>query len=348
MARQSDRESGESGERRRVTSFDVAERAGVSQSTVSRALAGLETITEATRRRVEEAARELGYFVDSRAARLRSGETRTVAVVVIAREGGDARAVNPFHYTLLGSTCAAAAARGYLALVTFQSEPDHLFGRFVEERRADAVIVIGTTANRPAWDHFRALASDQPNMEFWGAGAEDEEWVRSDNLEGAHLAVQRLVAAGPRRIAFVGETEGHQRQFEERYEGYRRAMEAHGLTPLPAATGEGRTRDAQGRSAMENLLKGDRPDGLFFACDAMALGALDHLAQRGIDVPSDLGVVGFDGLGSGAHSQPPLTTVEPEFALAGEMLVPVALDASPVERRVPVRLVERRSVRAPI
>ena len=348
MARQSDRESGESGERRRVTSFDVAERAGVSQSTVSRALAGLETITEATRRRVEEAARELGYFVDSRAARLRSGETRTVAVVVIAREGGDARAVNPFHYTLLGSTCAAAAARGYQGLVTFQSEPEHLFGRFVEERRADAVIVIGTTANRPAWDHFRALSSDQPNMAFWGAGAEDEEWVRSDNLEGAHLAVERLVAAGHHRIAFVGETEGHQRQFEERYEGYRRAMEAHGLTALPAATGEGRTRDAQGRSAIEKLLSGDRPDGLFFACDAMALGALDHLAQRGIDVPSDLGVVGFDGLGSGAHSHPPLTTVEPEFALAGEMLVSVALDASPVERRVPVRLVERRSVRAPV
>ena len=65
-------------------------------------------------------------------------------------------------------------------------------------------------------------------------------------------------------------------------------------------------------------------------------------------MPSDLGVVGFDGLGSGAHSHPPLTTVEPEFALAGEMLVSVALDASPGERRVPVRLVERRSVRAPV
>ena len=102
----------EAGERRRVTSFDVAERAGVSQSTVSRALAGLETITAATRRRVEEAARELGYFVDSRAARLRSGDTRTIAIVVITREGGDVRAINPFHFTLLGSTCAAAAARG--------------------------------------------------------------------------------------------------------------------------------------------------------------------------------------------------------------------------------------------
>lgn len=337
----------EAGERRRVTSFDVAERAGVSQSTVSRALAGLETITAATRRRVEEAARELGYFVDSRAARFRSGDTRTIAVVVITREGGDVRAINPFHFTLLGSTCAAAAARGFEALVTFQSEPEQLFGRFVEERRADAVIVIGTTANLPAWEHFRNLAEDQPNMAFWGVGGEENEWVRSDNFQGAQLAVERLVAAGHRRIAFVGETAGHQPQFGERYEGYCRAMTAQGLAPLPAVTGTGDTRDGQGRAAMEAILEGDRPDGLFFACDAMALGALDHLARNGVDVPGDIGVVGFDGLGSGAHSHPPLTTVEPEFALAGEMLVSVALEAGSSERRVPVRLVERRSVRAP-
>ena len=95
------------------------------------------------------------------------------------------------------------------------------------------------------------------------------------------------------------------------------------------------------------MLAGEAPDGLFFACDAMALGALDYLAQRGVDVPVDLGVVGFDGLGSGAHSHPPLTTIEPEFALAGEMLVSAALDNDGIERRVPVKLVERRSVRAP-
>jgi len=72
---------------RRVTSIDVAERAGVSQSTVSRALSGSETITEATRRRVEQAAADLGYFVNARAAGLRKGETGTIAIVVIGRAG---------------------------------------------------------------------------------------------------------------------------------------------------------------------------------------------------------------------------------------------------------------------
>ena len=94
---------------RRVTSIDVAERAGVSQSTVSRALSGSETITEATRRRVELAAEQLGYHVNARAAGLRRGETGTIAIVVIGREGQGPAAINPFYYSLLGSTCAAAA-----------------------------------------------------------------------------------------------------------------------------------------------------------------------------------------------------------------------------------------------
>lgn len=86
---------------------------------------------------------------------------------------------------------------------------------------------------------------------------------------------------------------------------------------------------------------------MFFACDAMALGALEELAARGLGVPDDVGIVGFDGLGSGVFSHPPLTTIEPDFALAGTLLVDAALSGTGVrsERRVLVRLVERSSVR---
>ena len=129
---------------RRVTSIDVAERAGVSQSTVSRALSGSETITEATRRRVELAAEQLGYHVNARAAGLRRGETGTIAIVVIGREGQGPAAINPFYYSLLGSTCAAAAERGYEALVSFQARAEEFFGHYVARRQADGVVVIGT------------------------------------------------------------------------------------------------------------------------------------------------------------------------------------------------------------
>ena len=118
----------------RVTSFDVAEAAGVSQSTVSRALAGDTSISEPTRKRVIEAAARLNYQVDENAARLRRGRTGTLALVMICRPGQDRKDLNPFYFALLGSTCAAAAARGYEVLVAFQDSPANFWGHFQERR----------------------------------------------------------------------------------------------------------------------------------------------------------------------------------------------------------------------
>lgn len=333
---------------RRVTSIDVAERAGVSQSTVSRALSGSETITDATRRRVELAAEELGYHVNARAAGLRRGETGTIAIVVIGREGQGPAAINPFYYSLLGSTCAAAAERGYEALVSFQAKPEELFGHYVARRQADGVVVIGTATNQAAWDYFRECAAETHGMAFWGSPFDDSVWVRSDNREGGRIAVERLVRSGASHVIFVGDPASSQRQFKERYDGYRSAMDAAGLVASDPVVGGGADRVTQGRNAITQLTEGGASfDGLFFACDAMALGALEELAARGFSVPGDVGVIGFDGLGSGAFSAPPLTTVEPDFAQAGMLLVDTALappDERP-ERRVAVNLVERASVR---
>ena len=333
---------------RRVTSIDVAERAGVSQSTVSRALSGSETITEATRRRVELAAEELGYHVNARAAGLRRGETGTIAIVVIGREGQGPAAINPFYYSLLGSTCAAAAERGFEALVSFQAKPEEFFGHYVARRQADGVVVIGTASNEAAWNYFRTCAEQSKGMAFWGSPFDDSVWVRSDNREGGRLAVERLVQGGAAKIIFVGDTTSSQRQFRERYNGYCDAMKAAGLTPVEAVVSQGEDRVMQGRNAIAQLVdNGAGFDGLFFACDAMALGALEELAARGISVPGDVGVIGFDGLGSGEFSAPPLTTVEPDFAQAGMLLIDTALASAQdrPERRVSVHLVERASVR---
>ena len=331
----------------RVTSIDVAEKAGVSQSTVSRALSGSETITEATRRRVEQAAAELGYHVNMRAAGLRKGETGSIAIVVIGREGQGPAAINPFYYSLLGSTCAAAAERGYEALVSFQAQQDEFFGHYVARRQADGVVVIGTATNGPAWDYFRSVADESSSIAFWGSPFDDAVWVRSDNMAGGCLAVERLVKGGAKDIVFVGDPNSSQKQFRERFEGYQAGMKAAGLEARPAFVSVGSDRVSQGRNAIIRLTEsGTDFDGLFFACDAMALGALEELALRDLNVPADVGVVGFDGLGSGEFSNPPLTTVEPDFAEAGRLLVETALAGEGEQgvRRVPVKLVERASV----
>lgn len=145
----------------------------------------------------------------------------------------------------------------------------------------------------------------------------------------------------------MGDTTSSQRQFRERFEGYREAMEEAGLPLHDPVVSSGDDRVSQGRNAVAQLCDSDTKfDGLFFACDAMALGALEELAARGVSVPGDVGVIGFDGLGSGEFSNPPLTTVEPDFAEAGRLLVETALagEEERSEGRVPVRLVERVSV----
>ncbi|RJY08293.1 LacI family DNA-binding transcriptional regulator [Aurantiacibacter aquimixticola] len=331
----------------RVTSFEVAERAGVNQSTVSRALSGDPSITEQTRERVREAADALGYRVDARAARLRSGKTRTIAIVVITRPGMGATEINPFHYNLLGSTCAAASDMGYQALVSFQSEAGHFDGDYVETRQADGVVLLGTSTNDAAWDYHHAMLG-RADVASWGSPFVDHPRVDSDNRQGARLAVERLLAGGHRQIAFIGDTREIQNQFRERYDSYCDVMGANELEHGPPVWVEGKTRVEQGRLSAAALIdSGRRFDGIFCSCDAMALGVLELLHERGVGVPDEVGVIGFDGLGSGAYSNPPLTTVEPDFRQAGVLLAEAALGESDAAktRRVPVQLVERESVR---
>lgn len=333
----------------RVTSFDVAEAAGVSQSTVSRALAGDASISEPTRMRVAEAARKLNYQVDENAARLRRGRTGTLTVLMICRAGQDRDAINPFYFSLLGSVCAAAAARGFETLVSFQDSPENFWGLYQERRKADGMIVIGTTENTAAWDYFRALP-EGTHWVCWGSPHDDLAWVRSDNLSGATLATRHMLVRGYTKIACIGSLTSPQRQFKERFEGYARAMQDAGLEPRLIEFEPGHSREEQGRRAVAHLIESGEPfDGLFAVCDEMALGALKELAAHNIKVPEQVGIVGFDGIRAGAWSSPPLTTIEPDFHIAGELLVDKLLGVIAGDetsaRRAPVRLVVRGSTR---
>lgn len=334
----------------RVTSFDVAAEAGVSQSTVSRALAGDPVVSEGTRLRVAEAARKLNYFVDENAARLRTGRTGTLAVVVICRPDEDRKDLNPFHSALLASVCGAASLRGYETLVSFQDGHGNFNGRYQEQRKADGLVVIGTTENYAGWDYFRALGESGIAWVCWGAPFDDVAWIRSDNHGGARLVTEHLLEAGYRQVVCIGSETSPQRQFKERYDGYAAAMRDAGLEPALAAIDRGLSREQQGHRAVTSLVAAGTPfDALFAVCDPIALGALEALNASGLAVPGQVGVAGFDGIRAGAHAAPPLTSVEPDFRAAGALLVDKLLAGLAGEphdqRRVPVKLLIRESSR---
>ncbi|MEM7665885.1 MAG: LacI family DNA-binding transcriptional regulator [Pseudomonadota bacterium] len=330
----------------RVTSFEVAERAGVSQPTVSRALSGSSVISEATREKVLIAAKELGYFIDERAARLRRGHTGTLATVVICKPGGGARDVNPFSYALLGGICAAAAERGLEVLVSLQSEEDKLFGHFVERGQAEGLIVIGTTANRAAWDYFRKVGETTEPVAYWGSPLGDLDWVSSDNEAGARLAAEHLVERGCTNLVCVGSHGSPQRQFAERADAFLNRARELGVSADLIEIEPGEARREQGRLAVEKLLASKAEcDGIFAVCDALAFGVMEALQDAGNAIPDDVRLVGFDGIPASEMTQPPLSTIEPDLDQAGRLLVEAVTGAGPHPsvRRVPVRLLTRGS-----
>lgn len=333
----------------RPTSFDVALRAQVSQSTVSRALRGDPSITPETRDRVAKAAAELGYRPDSRAVRLRGGSVGSVAVVLLTSPDLERRALNPFYFDILGAVEAAAARRGLGILLSYQGTTDTLRADFEQRREADGLVVIGTAANRAAWEFFAQARRSGSNLVAWGAPDDSLPIVRADNHAAGVLAVEHLVAGGRRRIAFVGPGwEAHQ-AFRLRRQGYLDVFARHGLTPIDVSAPAIEDRHAQGEAAAAQLLAFDPPiDGVFAASDTLASGVMGGLQAAGVRVPGDVAIVGFDGGFGARQCTPALTTIEQDVASAGEMLVEALFGAAGSGATgdhgfVPVKLVVRGS-----
>lgn len=333
----------------RATAWDVAEKAGVSQSTVSRVMTGSTRISEKTRARVLAAAEELDYLPDKRASRLRSGLTGVIAVVVVVRVEDNVREINPFAYALLGSICRAASECDHETLVSFQANEDQFYGRYLEQRDADAMIVIGTTQNPQAWEYFKPFLAQSPRTICWGLPFEGVSSVRSENHAGGKLAANHLWTRGYRNPAFLGPISNVQHQFHERYEGFVEALRELGASPITVPDVPARDRVQQGRDSIKWLMDNNKEfDSIFAACDSIALGALEALLKAGVSVPQEVGVIGYDGIDATAHTNPPLSTIKPDLEEAGRLLVAQVLkdgDEDSGALFAPIELIPRASTK---
>ncbi|WP_246202954.1 substrate-binding domain-containing protein [Sphingomonas lacunae] len=335
------------------TSHDIAEMVGVSQPTVSKALRGCRTINEDTRRRVMEAAKALNYTVNRNAARLRSKRTNTIALVVICRPEDARSDINPFYLSLLGCVATAASDAGYDLLVSFQDETQDFYGQYEDGKQADGLLVIGSAENKRGWDYFGKLHEQGKAVICWGAPGDDLLCVTGDNRHGGAMATQHMIDHGRTAIAFVGPTDSSQRQFGDRHAGYMEAMRAAGLGPLPAQYVAAVTREEQGYLTTAAMLdSGLAFDGIFAACDLIGIGALRCLNDRGVKVPADVSLVGFDGIKATKHCTPAMTTIEQDFRKAGQLLVQRLLAVidgeSFTDEPVPCRMTVRQSSIPPI
>jgi DNA-binding LacI/PurR family transcriptional regulator len=332
----------------RITAHQIAVIAGVSQPTVSRALRGEKRVNEETRQKILDIASELNYTVDHNAMRLRTQQTKTIALVILCRDGENKANINPFYLSLLGCIAASASNHGYSLTVSFQDSPANFFANYVGSRQADGLILIGSGQNVKGWQYFSDFARHDTPMICWGASDHDLPAISSDNVQGAKLAIAHLRAKGCTKIAYIGPSDSEQPQFQVRLATYLSEMKAHGLDPICPALPENAVREEQGHEAVDALIRdGIAFDGIFAANDFIALGAMRALDEAGIVVGREVRVVGFDGIATGGYAQPPLTTIEQDYRRAGEMLVEALIailnGEEPTRDPVPVRLLERGS-----
>jgi LacI family transcriptional regulator len=293
-----------------VTIREVAREAAVSVATVSRVVNATAQVTPATERRVREAIRRLEYVPHGGARSLTTRRTQLIGVVLPEMYGD-------FFSEIIRGIDRAARPAGYHVLVS-GSHSDPAETTAVLEAlhgRVDGLILMMPGPGLGRLD--RSLPRQTPAVLLNGAGATAHPSLRVDNRRGARLAVDHLLDLGHRRIAHVRGPEDNA-DAAERLMGYREALAGRGVAAEARLELPGDFREDSGYAAAERLAElVPRPTAVFAANDAMAIGCLAGLRARGLEVPEDLSLVGFDDVPNARYLTPALTTVRVPMAEVG-------------------------------
>lgn len=323
---------------RTATLGEVARLAGVSKATASRAINGRSKVSAKAQAAVRDAVRELGYTPNGTARSLVTRRTSSVAVIL--PESDERIFSDPFFARML-HLVARALREADLQLVLLLGEPGEDAERmllYLRGRYVDGAIVASHHRDDRLAEHLSDLGLPCVFIGRPWIGSERVSFVDSDNVGAASRAVRVLLEAGRRRIATIAGPPD-MRAGHDRLEGWRRALRAEGLATDLVAHGD--FSEESGAEACSVLLDRARDlDGLFAASDLMAKGAIRELARRGLRVPADVAIVGYDDLGVAEHTRPPLTTLHnpiDQMAAEAVRLLVAAIEAG--GRAVPRRVV---------
>jgi DNA-binding LacI/PurR family transcriptional regulator len=320
----------------RPTSIDVARCAGVSQSTVSLVFSGKGRgrVSEATQARVRECARELGYRPNAAAQALRLGSSRAVALLVPDM-------TNPFFSRVLRGAQRAAAEAGYIVILVDTRNDRHWESQSFEALRAgpvDGYMLFEVSAPE-------ALGPDE-NVVMMETEAPRRPSVRFDGAAGATAAFEHLVELGHRRIGHLAAA-FRALTFEDRERSRRRVLSAAGIDPdeQPRVMTPISIEDARQNAA---TLLDESPTAVFCDDDVIAAGLYLAARDRGLRIPEDVSVVGFDDMEFARVLTPPLTTVALDADLLGSKsfeLLELRLNGTRTRKRIvlPAELVVRGS-----
>lgn len=300
-----------------ATMKDVAQKANVSTATVSRALMNPDKVSQTTRNKVEKAALEVGYFPQAMGRNTKRNESRTILVIV-------PDICDPFFSEIIRGIEVTAASQGYLVLIgdcAHQNQQEKTFIDLIITKQIDGMLLLGS---RLPFDASIEEQRNLPPMVMANEFAPELELptVHIDNLTAAFNAVNFLHELGHQRIGCIAGPE-EMPLCHYRLQGYVQALRRSGITVDPHYIARGNFTYEAGANALEQLLALPQPPtAVFCHSDIMALGALSLAKRRGLKVPDDLSIIGFDNISLSEFCDPPLTTVsQPRFDIGREAML---------------------------
>jgi DNA-binding LacI/PurR family transcriptional regulator len=325
---------------------DIASLAGVSVSTVSRALAGSSLVPEHKRAEIIEIATANGYAINQQARSLRLKRTQTIGVVIPLGHEASQRISDPFFSEMLGRLADAITEHGYTLLLSKLITNDASWcDKLIASGRTDGLIIIGQSDQHQV---LNAAADNYLPLVVWGGHLPDQRYcsVGTDNVGGGRAATAHLIAEGRTRILFLGNPDVPEPA--QRLQGYRSALESAGIAFDPDLIVSAHLTMETAYDAMQAALaRGLSFDAVFAVSDVIAIAAIQALTAAGRRVPQDVAVVGYDDVALASHANPPLTTIRQDLEVGARLLVGLLLQrVAGVETSsatLPTQLIVRRS-----
>lgn len=283
---------------------DVAREAGVSIATVSRVLNDVDVVNEETKQKVRDAIKKLGYRPNIVARSLKTQRTRTIGIVIpdisshiypeIVRGTEDVANIYNYNIMLCNSD------------LDIEKEKEYL--RVLKEKMVDGVLYMSSSLENEIVELIKELELTTVLIE-----TTDKEKtfpsVSIDNKEAAYDAVSYLLGKGNREIAYIGMHKDAVNAAAVRFSGYRDALKDHDIEVDELLTAFGDLKAKDGYDAMTRILDRTSCDAVFCASDEIAMGAINALREKGIRVPEDVDVIGFDDILAASYFYPKITTI---------------------------------------
>lgn len=330
-----------------ATIKDVAKLAGVSTTTVSHVINKTRTVAEDTTRLVLDAIKQLNYSPSAVARSLKINTTKSIGMIVTTSEA-------PYFAEIIHAVEEHCYRQGYsLFLCNTQNQTEKLKNHLemLAKKRVDGILVMCSEYTGSSLDLLTNYSNLPMVVMDWGPNNEHTDIIQDNSFNGGYLAGKYLIENGHRKISIIA-GELTKTTAQTRYDGFAQALNEAGLKINPHWVTEGFFEPEDGYECMNKILIQDElPTAVFCCNDIMALGAISAITEKGLSVPDDISVIGYDNIHASRFYAPPLTTIHQSKSRLGVMAITLLFNRingssdQPTHIEIHPELVVRKSVK---